>query len=114
MELLPFDLMFAVFKYNNTKHNVYKVDAAGFKDCIVPPPENGFHSGNDVITLAASGKKWYICGTQGHCANRKQKLTVNVLAEGAPAPAPSAANVLMMSGYQIVMGLVAAAAMIFA
>lgn len=94
-------------------HNVFKVNGTAFKDCIVPPASDAFTSGNDVITLGTPGNKWYICGVQGHCSNRKQKLTINVLAVGASSPAPSAANGLVISAYQVVMAAMAAAAMIF-
>ncbi|CAN1186159.1 Blue copper protein [Linum perenne] len=43
--------------------------------------------GKDQIPLLTSGKKWYICGAQGHCA-AGQKLVITV-SDGAASPAPT-------------------------
>ncbi|XP_068650575.1 blue copper protein-like [Aristolochia californica] len=77
-----------VFKYNKSKHNVYKVDKAGFDNCTVPP--NGLlNTGNDTIALASPGKKWYICGVGEHCAKLGMKLALTVKAHDDSAAAPS-------------------------
>ncbi|GJX16300.1 blue copper protein-like protein [Tanacetum coccineum] len=90
-----------VFNYPKDVHDVYKVDAASFASCTVPPG-TGLTSGNDVVTLMTSGKKWYICGVGNHCAERLQKLVINV--EGmTPAPAPSSAT---KYAYQSFMALI--------
>ncbi|KAJ9555125.1 hypothetical protein OSB04_009739 [Centaurea solstitialis] len=79
-----------VFKYAQGSHNVFKVDGAGFANCTIPLA-GGLTSGNDVVTLSTPGKKWYICGIATHCADKNQKLVINV--DGmAPAPAPSSAT----------------------
>ncbi|XP_049402231.1 blue copper protein-like [Solanum stenotomum] len=74
-----------VFKYTKGHHNVFKVNQTSFKDCIVPS-SGGLTSGDDVITLATPGKKWYICGFPSHCSDHNQKLVITVEG-GAPAPA---------------------------
>ncbi|WCJ43593.1 Blue copper protein [Euphorbia peplus] len=76
-----------VFQYQSP-HNVYKVDGVGFKDCA----SSGtlLNSGNDTITLAKPGKKWYICGYSDHCS-RGQKLVINVVSNG-PMPSPGPAS----------------------
>ncbi|GJY59078.1 putative cupredoxin [Tanacetum coccineum] len=87
-----------VFNYPKDAHDVYKVDAASFASCTVPPG-TGLTSGNDVVTLMTSGKKWYICGVGNHCAERLQKLVINV--EGmTPAPAPSSATKYAYQSFQ--------------
>ncbi|KAE8056483.1 hypothetical protein FH972_013254 [Carpinus fangiana] len=49
-------------------------------------------SGNDVITLATAGRKWYICGVAKHCENGNQKLAITVLPQTvSPAPSPISA-----------------------
>jgi hypothetical protein len=49
-------------------------------------------SGNDVITLATAGRKWYICGAAKHCENGNQKLAITVLPQiVSPAPSPVSA-----------------------
>ncbi|KAL7597186.1 hypothetical protein Lser_V15G28593 [Lactuca serriola] len=82
-----------VFKYPVNVHNVYKVNASSFVTCTVPPPSAALTSGNDVVTLVAPGKKWYICGVEEHCADFNQKLVIDVQQGSmAPAPAPSSAT----------------------
>ncbi|KAF4369555.1 hypothetical protein F8388_019424 [Cannabis sativa] len=51
-------------------------------------------SGNDVITLATPGRKWYLCGVSQHCSLGGQKLSLYVIDQFAwspmypPTPAP--------------------------
>ncbi|KAK4488203.1 hypothetical protein RD792_003946 [Penstemon davidsonii] len=77
-----------VFKYVEGKHNVYKVNGTAFQQCSVPSESGGLTSGNDVITLATPGSKWYICGVGEHC-NYGMKLVINVSCAVAPASAPA-------------------------
>ncbi|XP_011081178.1 chemocyanin-like [Sesamum indicum] len=77
-----------VFKYDNTAHNVAKVNGSDFQQCVASNASNLLTSGNDEITLSAPGKKWYICSIADHCA-KGMKLVITVSAvPGAPAPAP--------------------------
>ncbi|KAK1429308.1 hypothetical protein QVD17_11514 [Tagetes erecta] len=92
-----------VFKYQAGAHNVYKVNASSFASCTIPEPGTGLKSGHDVVTLAAPGKKWYICGVGRHCADLNQKLVINVQGWFAPAPAPNSA---IKYGYQTFMAIV--------
>lgn len=95
----------SVFKYTPPNHNVIKVNGTDFQNCTVPKFSDPLATGNDTITLAAPGKKWYICGKSGHCASG-QKLVINVLSDDqASAPTPSdnsAAYKIMSSGSPIV------------
>ncbi|KAI9107310.1 hypothetical protein K1719_021698 [Acacia pycnantha] len=68
-----------VFKYDNTEHNVFIVNATMFQNCIVPGENQPLRSGNDVIPLDSPGKKWYICGVSDHCEDLGMKLTLNVV-----------------------------------
>ncbi|PIA59812.1 hypothetical protein AQUCO_00400595v1 [Aquilegia coerulea] len=90
-----------VFTYPVGVHNVFKVNGTTFKDCTIPPLDEALTSGNDVITLAIPGNKWYFCGVGQHCAVGGQKLAITVLPAGleAPAPAPNAANGVVASGF---------------
>ncbi|KAF5202791.1 blue copper protein-like [Thalictrum thalictroides] len=98
-----------VFAYPVGGHNVHKVNATGFKECIVPPESEALSSGNDVITLATPGNKWYLCGVGQHCTDGGQKLSIAVLPAfeetwQAPSPAPaspSSATGIATSRYQI-------------
>lgn len=80
-----------MFRYKPPNHNVIKVNQTEFKDCVASKLSDPLITGNDTITLAAPGKKWYICGKVGakrHCADLGQKLAINVVSD-APAPSPS-------------------------
>lgn len=86
-------------------HNVLKVNGTGFKQCAAPAGTVPLTSGNDVITLATPGRKWYICGAPNHCAVGGQKLAITVMPSSfapsaspvsaisvtAPSPSPTAA-----------------------
>ncbi|KAF5460771.1 hypothetical protein F2P56_020616 [Juglans regia] len=80
-----------VFKYTENSHNVLKVNGTGFQDCVAPAGTEALTSGNDVITLATPGRKWYICGVSKHCEVGNQKLFITVLPQTllSPASAPS-------------------------
>ncbi|KAL5708831.1 hypothetical protein ACHQM5_019587 [Ranunculus cassubicifolius] len=66
-----------VFKYTEGAHTVLKVNGTEFQNCIKPPQNEALTTGNDVITLATPGDKWYICGVGNHCAGgQKMKITV--------------------------------------
>ncbi|XP_059435366.1 blue copper protein 1b-like [Corylus avellana] len=81
-----------VFKYKEGVHNVLKVNGTGFQQCVAPLGIEALISGNDVITLATSGRKWYICGVAKHCENGNQKLAITVLPQTvSPAPSPVSA-----------------------
>ncbi|KAF7012072.1 hypothetical protein CFC21_026304 [Triticum aestivum] len=56
------------------------------------PPQ----SGNDVVTLTATGTRYFICGFPGHCAGG-MKVKIDVMSGSssmspAPASGPSASN----------------------
>ncbi|KAJ7976413.1 blue copper protein-like [Quillaja saponaria] len=89
-----------VFKYKAPNHNVFKVDGTGFQNCTVPPINEALTTGNDVIPLATSGKKWYICGVGTHCSEHGQKLTINVTESSTAAPS---ARAMISSGYLVFM-----------
>lgn len=84
-------LCFAVFNYNNSRHNVFKVNGTLFQNCTVPPANEALTSGNDVIPIKSEGRKWYICGKADHCSAHQMKFVIHVDAEAAPAPSPTSA-----------------------
>ncbi|XP_074587561.1 blue copper protein 1a-like [Curcuma longa] len=98
-----------VFNYDRGSHSVVAVGGDDFRTCNV---SNGaiktFDSGNDVIPLNTTGKRWYVCGVGDHCS-RGQKLAVEVLP--AMATPPSSSNRVMSQGYQTLMAVVIAAMM---
>lgn len=82
----------------------------GFRTCNI---SNGaiktFDSGNDVIPLNTTGKRWYVCGVGEHCS-KGQKLAIEVMS--AMAPPPSSSNQVTSHAYQMLMAVVIAAMMI--
>ncbi|KAF9612712.1 hypothetical protein IFM89_003254 [Coptis chinensis] len=95
-------LLLGTSLYSYGVHNVFKVNETSFKDCTVPPESEALTSGNDVITLATPGRKWYICGVGKHCQIGGQKLFIIVQDTTAPiasptaAPASTSTNLLMI------------------
>ncbi|KAL1830126.1 hypothetical protein DCAR_0209534 [Daucus carota subsp. sativus] len=78
-----------IFKYSAGVHNVHRADLASFQSCKPSATSVALTTGNDVITLASEGKKWYLCSIASHCASGNMKLAITVLPQGeSPAPAP--------------------------
>ncbi|AES80888.1 putative cupredoxin [Medicago truncatula] len=106
-----------VFNYDNTKHNIFKVNGTLFKDCTFPPKNEALSTGKDIIQLKTEGRKWYVCGVADHCSAHQMKFVITVLAEGAPAPSPppsSNAHSIVSSMFGVVMVAIVAMATIFA
>ncbi|XP_027351134.1 mavicyanin-like [Abrus precatorius] len=87
-----------VFNYDNSKHNVFKVNGTQFQECTFPQENEALSTGKDVVTLKAEGTKWYVCGKANHCAAHQMKLSINVLAP-SPAPAPTSAAHSVLSSF---------------
>ncbi|XVF51608.1 hypothetical protein PTKIN_Ptkin04bG0197900 [Pterospermum kingtungense] len=78
-----------VFNYTPGVHNVLRVNGTEFQQCAAADNIVPLITGNDVITLATPGRKWYICGVAKHCAARNMKLNITVLSQaGSPSSAP--------------------------
>lgn len=101
-----------MFNYDNTKHNVFKVDGKLFQSCTFPSENEALSTGKDVIQLKTEGRKWYVCGKANHCAARQMKLVINVLEEGAPSPS-SSAHSIVSSIFGVIMVATIAIATIF-
>lgn len=72
---------------------MFKVNGTGFQQCAAPLDSVPLTSGNDVISLATTGRKWYICGVAKHCAVGNQKLLITVLPSSlAPSPSLTASS----------------------
>ncbi|XVE64959.1 hypothetical protein DITRI_Ditri07aG0143500 [Diplodiscus trichospermus] len=79
-----------VFKYTSGVHNVFRVNGTEFQQCQAADNAVPLTTGNDVITLATPGRKWYICGVARHCTARNMKLNITVLSQvGSPSSAPT-------------------------
>ncbi|XP_040369504.1 blue copper protein 1b [Rosa chinensis] len=68
-----------VFNYPEGVHNVLKVNGTGFQECAAPAGTVVLTSGKDVINLATTGRKWYICGVSKHRQVGPQKLFITVM-----------------------------------
>ena len=63
-----------------------RVNGTQFQQCEAADNIVLLTTGNDVITLATPGRKWYICGIARHCAARNMKLNITVLSQvGSPS-----------------------------
>ncbi|PSS04108.1 Uclacyanin 1 like [Actinidia chinensis var. chinensis] len=104
-----------VFKYAQGAHNVLRVDGTAFQQCAAPATIQPLTTGNDVITLATPGPKWYICGVGKHCESGNMKFSITVLPQvespasppsDSPVPSPnlpSAASSIALSKYYALM-----------
>ncbi|XP_060211465.1 uclacyanin 1 [Lycium barbarum] len=82
-----------IFAYT-PNHDVLEVTKADYDSCQTTNAISTNGGGMTVIPLSSSGKRYFICGTGGHCASG-MKLEVNTLATVPPptsAPAKSPAS----------------------
>ncbi|KAL2524623.1 uclacyanin 1 [Abeliophyllum distichum] len=78
-----------VFQYV-INHDVLEVSKPDFDSCRANSPVNSYSGGSTVISLSSPGKRYFICGTAGHC-NQGMKLEIDTIVASAPPPAtPSA------------------------
>ncbi|GLJ32215.1 hypothetical protein SUGI_0648420 [Cryptomeria japonica] len=73
-----------VFKYGSL-HTLDEVDKAGYDSCSTANAISSASDGNTVVKLTTAGKRYFICGTAGHCPGG-MKLEVDSLAALATAP----------------------------
>ncbi|KAM3315332.1 hypothetical protein ACQJBY_033828 [Aegilops geniculata] len=90
-----------VFKYSTPAHDVVEVSKAGYDSCSIDGAINTLASGNDVITLNATGTRYFICGVPNHCsptAAASMKVVIDVASGSSspsspmPAAGPGASN----------------------
>ncbi|KAF3622607.1 putative cysteine-rich repeat secretory protein 38-like [Capsicum annuum] len=74
-----------IFSYA-LSHSVLEVTKAGFESCQITSPIAIYTGGMSVITLATVGKRYFICGTGGHCNVGGMKLEINTLPKPSPPP----------------------------
>ncbi|CAA2973989.1 uclacyanin 1-like [Olea europaea subsp. europaea] len=78
-----------IFQYR-LNHDVLEVSKPDFDSCRANNPINSHSGGSTVITLSSQGKRYFTCGTAGHC-DQGMKLEIDIVAASAPPPAtPSA------------------------
>ncbi|XP_059283168.1 uclacyanin 1-like [Lycium ferocissimum] len=67
-------------------HSVLEVTKAAFDSCEITSPIAIYTGGMTTITLASVGKRYFICGTGGHCTVGGMKLEINTLPKTFPPP----------------------------
>ncbi|CAN4103449.1 unnamed protein product [Withania somnifera] len=77
-----------IFSYA-LSHSVLEVTKAGFESCQITSPLAIYTGGMTVITLASVGKRYFICGTGGHCNVGGMKLEINTLTKVVSPPPPA-------------------------
>ncbi|XP_039014776.1 uclacyanin 1-like [Hibiscus syriacus] len=95
-------ILSAVFQYT-PNHDVLEVTKADHDSCQTSNPLKTYSDGNTVVPLTSPGKRYFICGTLGHCSQGMQ-IEINTLAtppstppETSPSAAPSVSPVPEMS-----------------
>ncbi|CAI9759965.1 unnamed protein product [Fraxinus pennsylvanica] len=78
-----------IFQYT-LNHDVLEVSKPDFDSCRANNPINSHSGGSTVITLSSQGKRYFICGTAGHC-DQGMKLEIDTVAASAPPPATTSA-----------------------
>ncbi|XP_045806659.1 uclacyanin 1-like [Trifolium pratense] len=79
-----------IFNYP-PNHDVVEVTKPDYDSCQQTNPIQSYNDGATTITLTSQGKRYFICGTIGHC-NQGMKVEIDTLAtQISPAsPAPAA------------------------
>ncbi|KAM0952331.1 putative Blue (type 1) copper binding protein [Dioscorea sansibarensis] len=75
------------FNYDSM-HSVLEVSKADYDACQVNNPIGKFTNGNTVIMLKSPGKRYFICGTGGHCGSG-MKLEIDTVAAAVATPPPA-------------------------
>ncbi|KAK8561455.1 hypothetical protein V6N13_149363 [Hibiscus sabdariffa] len=75
-----------------SNHDVLEVTAANYASCSTGGPIATHTDGNTVIALSAPGKRYFICGTAGHC-QQGMKIEVDTTAASAGTPPGSSSGV---------------------
>ncbi|XVE49773.1 hypothetical protein DITRI_Ditri01bG0108500 [Diplodiscus trichospermus] len=77
-----------IFQYT-PNHDVLEVTKADYDSCQTSNPIQTYTGGNTAIPLSAPGKRYFICGTLGHCQQGMQ-IEIDTLATATPpATSPS-------------------------
>ncbi|KAK8698660.1 hypothetical protein V6N13_114771 [Hibiscus sabdariffa] len=76
-----------LFQYT-PNHNVLEVSKADYDSCQTSSPLKTYSDGNTLVPLTSPGKRYFTCGTLGHCS-QGMKIEINTLATSPSIP-PSA------------------------
>ncbi|PPS15312.1 hypothetical protein GOBAR_AA05256 [Gossypium barbadense] len=84
-----------IFQYT-PNHDVLEVTKADHDSCQTSSPLQTYTDGNTVIPLTSPGKRYFICGTLGHCSQGMQ-IEIDTLATPLSPDAPSAESPTLAS-----------------
>ncbi|KAK7846591.1 uclacyanin 1-like [Quercus suber] len=74
-----------IFQYT-PNHDVLEVSKSDYDSCQASNPIQSYSGGTTNIPLSSQGKRYFICGTSGHCS-QGMKVQIDTLATSAPPPA---------------------------
>ncbi|EHA8592415.1 uclacyanin 1 [Cocos nucifera] len=72
------------FKYASA-HDVLEVSKAEYDACATSNSMNTYTGGSTVVKLSSPGKRYFICGTPGHCS-QGMKVEIDVVAAATATP----------------------------
>lgn len=81
-------MMYAVFQYP-PNHNVVEVTKADYDSCQPVNPIQSYNNGATTLPLTSPGKRYFICGTMGHCS-QGMKVEIDTLASAISSASPAA------------------------
>ncbi|XP_050381988.1 uclacyanin 1 [Argentina anserina] len=76
------------FQYSPS-HNVLEVSKADYDSCQASNSIQAYSGGSTMIPLSSAGKRYFICGTMGHCS-QGMKLEVDTSLATTSTPPPTA------------------------
>ncbi|KAL5082063.1 hypothetical protein RYX36_010484 [Vicia faba] len=79
-----------VFQYP-PNHNVVEVTKSDYESCQQTNPIQSSNDGATTIPLTSQGKRYFICGTMGHCS-QGMKVEINTLATQISPTSPATAS----------------------
>ncbi|KAK7261054.1 hypothetical protein RIF29_27357 [Crotalaria pallida] len=73
-------------------HNVVEVTKADYESCQASNPIQSYNDGTTTIPLTTAGKRYFICGTMGHCSQgMKVEIDTDSAVSASPEASPSPA-----------------------
>ncbi|KAF5454668.1 hypothetical protein F2P56_024315 [Juglans regia] len=76
-----------IFQYA-PNHDLVEVSKTDYDSCQASNPIQSYSGGTTTIPLSSPGKKYFICGTLGHCS-QGMKVEIDTLAGSASANPPA-------------------------
>ncbi|CAL0332187.1 unnamed protein product [Lupinus luteus] len=77
-----------IFQYP-PNHDVVEVSKADYESCQPSNPIQSYNDGTTTIPLTSAGKRYFICGTIGHCS-QGMKVEIDTLDSATSSASPEA------------------------